>query len=323
MQYYVDYYNFDNMKKYKFIFIFLLYGLLMPGCFLSGNGQQQEGFVDETASTPNDFDLLITSEDSVFFGQFVSSIDIEKLKQRQLSHVITEVALYFEGAPYVAHTLEICDKESLVVNLREFDCNTFAENVLALSFMIKNGDTSLSVFIENLKKLRYRDELISGYPSRLHYFTDWLYNNEQKGIVDIVSNDFGNRDFPAHVDYMTKNYKEYPGLSQNPAFVEEMSVIEKRVSEYNLKYVTGDHISETADSIKNGDIVAFSTNIDGLDVAHLGFAYFNNDNLHFIHASTNGDRVRISEKTLEQYVNDKSFIDGILVARPKEDFLSN
>jgi hypothetical protein len=308
------------MKKYRFLFILLLSGFLLPGCFLSGNSDQQDENQADIASSNNDFDILITPEDSVCFEEFVSTLDIEKLKLLELSDVITQVAFYFEGAPYVAHTLEISDKENLVVNLREFDCTTFAENVLALSFMIKNGETSLSVFIENLKMLRYRDNIISGYPSRLHYFTDWLYHNEQKGIVDIISNDLGNRDFVPHVDFMTKNFEKYPALFRNPEFVKEMSVIEKEVSGYGLKLVTGDHITAIADSLKNGDIVAFSTNIDGLDVVHLGFAYFIDEKLHFLHASTNGNRVRVSEQTLAEYVKGKSFIDGILIARPQEDF---
>ncbi|MFW6351565.1 MAG: N-acetylmuramoyl-L-alanine amidase-like domain-containing protein [Bacteroidota bacterium] len=310
------------MKKYKFLFIFLLSGLILPACFLAGNGQQQEESADSITSVHYEFDILITAKDSLFFEEFVSSIDIEKIKKQELSDIITQVALYFDGAPYVAHTLEICDVESLVVNLREFDCTTFAENVLALTLMMKNGDPSLSVFIENLKMLRYRDNFLSGYPSRLHYFTDWLYNNEQKGIVDIVSNDFGNRNFRAYVNYMTQNFEKYPALSRDSSFVKEMSVIEEEVSGYDFKLVTGDYISAITDLIQNGDIIAFSTNIEGLDVVHLGFGYFVDEKLHFIHASTNGNRVRVSEKTLDQYVNEKSYIDGILVARPKEDFLS-
>jgi uncharacterized protein YcfL len=309
------------MKKIKFLLV--LSGFLLSGCFLSGSSNQQNESGNEEALSRSDYDIQISSEDSVLFEKFVSNIAIEILKSRELSDIIIQVALYFKGEPYVAHTLDISDEEKLVVNLREFDCTTFAENVLALSLMIKKGENSLSVFIENLKMLRYRDKIISGYPSRLHYFTDWLYNNEQKGIVEIISNDFGNRDFAAHVDYMTKNFEKYPSLSQNPAFVKEMSAIEKKVSGYDLKFVSGDYISAIIDSLKNGDIIAFSTNIDGLDVAHLGFAYFIGEKLHFLHASTNGHRVRVSEQTLTEYVSGKSYIDGILIARPQENFLIN
>ena len=49
----------------------------------------------------------------------------------------TNFPLYFArqflGRPYVAHTLEINDKEQLVVNTRQLDCTTLVENVTALT----------------------------------------------------------------------------------------------------------------------------------------------------------------------------------------------
>ena len=36
------------------------------------------------------------------------------------------------GLPYVAHTLEVNRRERLVVNLRQLDCTTYVENVVAL-----------------------------------------------------------------------------------------------------------------------------------------------------------------------------------------------
>ena len=39
----------------------------------------------------------------------------------------------------MAHTLEVTDEEKLVVNLRELDCVTFVETVIALTNMIRSG----------------------------------------------------------------------------------------------------------------------------------------------------------------------------------------
>ena len=41
------------------------------------------------------------------------------------------------GIPYVAHTLEVNKTEKLVVNLRQLDCTTFVENVVALSLRLR------------------------------------------------------------------------------------------------------------------------------------------------------------------------------------------
>jgi len=46
--------------------------------------------------------------------------------------LMVKVGSFFLGTPYVAHTLEK-EEEQLVINLREMDCTTFAENCLAIS----------------------------------------------------------------------------------------------------------------------------------------------------------------------------------------------
>ncbi len=46
-----------------------------------------------------------------------------------------EIGKFFLGTPYVVGTLETKRGEHLVVNLREFDCVTFVENVVALAWL--------------------------------------------------------------------------------------------------------------------------------------------------------------------------------------------
>ncbi|WP_106152751.1 N-acetylmuramoyl-L-alanine amidase-like domain-containing protein [Marinilabilia salmonicolor] len=310
------------MKHLKYI-ILLMTVTLFIGCFSANKENQgQENNVKEP-SADCDFAVISSAQDSVVFEELLADLDLENLKTRELSEVVVDIALYFEDAPYVAHTLEISDQECLVVNLREFDCTTFVENVLALSWVVKSGDASFDRYVDLLKELRYRNGNLSGYPSRLHYFTDWLYDNEQIGIVRVVSNDFGDADFDASVNFMSENFSRYPALANDSSFVDEMRSVEKLVSLIKFKKVSPGHISNVTNSIHDGDIVAFSTNIDGLDIVHLGFSYFTNGQLRFIHASTNGNRVRISEQTLEEYVNSQKHIDGVLVARPQEDLLFN
>ena len=48
-----------------------------------------------------------------------------------------EIGKFFLGTPYVAGTLETKGAEHLVVNLREYDCVTFVENVVALAWHCK------------------------------------------------------------------------------------------------------------------------------------------------------------------------------------------
>lgn len=70
------------------------------------------------------------------------------------------------GTRYVANTLDRNEVEQLVINTKEVDCLTFVEYTLAQALG--------SSFADNLQRIRYRDGIINGYPSRLHYTSDWI-----------------------------------------------------------------------------------------------------------------------------------------------------
>ncbi len=82
---------------------------------------------------------------------------------------MVKLGTYFQGTPYVGHTLEAEGEEQLVINLREMDCTTLVENCLALAKTIQNGRPDFSRFASRLKNIRYHSGIINGYPSRLHY----------------------------------------------------------------------------------------------------------------------------------------------------------
>ena len=42
-----------------------------------------------------------------------------------------------------------------------------------------------------ITRIRYRGGRLAGYPSRLHYFTDWLLDNERRGLIEIITADLG------------------------------------------------------------------------------------------------------------------------------------
>ncbi|SFF00196.1 N-acetylmuramoyl-L-alanine amidase-like domain-containing protein [Thermophagus xiamenensis] len=295
-----------------FISIFVFFVCFLNSQIIRGKGTTK----GNKEATGVKFLVHITKEDSAVFKELMEWSHLRQLDHRPLENVIIDVAQYFLNQPYVAHTLESDAPEKLIVNLREFDCTTFVENVLALSFCIKDRTTELSSFLKILKTLRYRDGRISGYDSRLHYFTEWLSNNEAKGLVKIVSNDFGDREFDAYVDFMSSHAEYYPKLRENSTLIHSIENDEKRVSTLKLRYISEANIEAISDSIQNGDIIAFCTSIKGLDVVHVGLAYHTSGQLHFIHASTVGNKVKISENSLAEYVRNRKNVYGILVARP-------
>ena len=121
--------------------------------------------------------LYCTDEDRAIFDRYCTQM--EPKKSLPLDELMIHTALFFRGTPYVASTLEK-EPEGLVVNLRELDCTTFAETVLALSRTLREEKTTFENFCENLQRLRYREGTIGDYTDRLHYMTDWFYENERK-----------------------------------------------------------------------------------------------------------------------------------------------
>lgn len=58
----------------------------------------------------------------------------------------------FIGVPYVASTLEVNPDEELVVNLRQLDCTTLVENVVALTLTVREEHPTFVSFCRNLEK---------------------------------------------------------------------------------------------------------------------------------------------------------------------------
>mgnify|MGYP000087343528 CR=1 FL=1 len=83
------------------------------------------------------------------------------------------------------------DEETLVVHLDKVDCTTLVETVLALSLTDKYGKSDFESYKKALRCIRYRNGKQAGYVSRLHYFSDWIKDNEQKGIVHERTGELG------------------------------------------------------------------------------------------------------------------------------------
>ncbi len=232
--------------------------------------------------------------------------------------LMMKIAGTFIDAPYVGATLEIYKEERLVINLKELDCTTFAENCLALMRTIKKNDPKVQTFYNELKLIRYRSGKIDGYPSRLHYFSDWIFDNQKKKIVQDVTGSFKASDFTPQVNFMSKNPEKYPMFKGHPEFIKKMNKYEKIISGRKLKYIPKGKIAENEQYIQDGDIIGITTNIEGMDIMHVVIAMKQGKETHFIHASLQHHKVLISEEALADYVNSRKAATGIIVARPLE-----
>ena len=224
--------------------------------------------------------------------------------------------------PYVAHTLEVNDTERLVVNLRQLDCTTLVETVCALTMAAREGQRDYRSFCQQLQRLRYRRGRLDGYPSRLHYFSDWIADNEAMGLVREISSD--KRPFTAvqtlDIDYMSTHPQAYKALRRYPAMVKEIAAQEKALTGRQYRYIpkTGKPDERLLRQvISDGDILAITCSKPGLDIAHLGFAVWREDGLHLLNASQIHKKVVEEPMTLWQYLAKHPSHTGIRVIRLK------
>jgi hypothetical protein len=231
--------------------------------------------------------------------------------------------LYFarrlRGLPYVAKTLEKNEHEKLVVNLRQFDCTTFVETVLALTRCVKEGKRTFEAFCDNLRNLRYRNGEVT-YVDRLHYFTAWIEDNERMGLVKEIQGP--NPPFSAvqtvKVNYMTTHRSLYPMMVRHPEWVKGIRKMEDSISGRRYKYIPKSMLTNykaLRQCIDDGDVIVILTKKKGLDTSHLAIAVWHDDGLHFIDASMVQHKVVEESMTIAQYMARHPSHIGIRVVR--------
>jgi hypothetical protein len=240
------------------------------------------------------------------------------LRKKPIGDVVVEIGKSFLGVDYIANLLEQPGAERLVVNLRGLDCVLFCENALVFARCIKKNKTTFDDYKAELQYIRYRGGIIDQYPSRLHYFSDHIYDNEKKRVVKNVTNEIGGVPFRKTVNFMSTHPDSYIKLKENPDFVKVIQKQEEAINKRTMYHIPKDHVRKVAPKIHSGDIIAITTEIDGMDVSHTGIAIWQNDSLHLMHAPLSGHQVQITEKNLADYLAANKKQLGIMVARPLE-----
>ena len=242
------------------------------------------------------------------------------MKQANRETSVLWLARQFLGVPYVAHTLEINDDERLVVNTRQLDCTTLVETVAALKLCAQADKHSFVDYLNALRQLRYRQGLMAGYPSRLHYFTDWIRDKVEMQLVTDIQQP--NPPFSAvqtiNVDYMSTHPSAYKALKANPALIPEIRAAEQSLTGLKVRYIPKRSVRNSAllrKVVKDGDILAITCNKKGLEIAHLGFAVWRSDGLHLLNASMIHKKVVEEPMTLYQYLQKHKTHTGIRVIR--------
>lgn len=271
--------------------------------------------VAASVQTPRTVEL--DERDRTIFHETMAWARAERLDTLPLGEIIVRVGQRFVDTPYVPGTLDVEGEERLVVNLRGLDCVTYVENVLAISRLIQRGQDDFDAFLAELARIRYRGGEIAGYPSRLHYFSDWIVDNQEMGLVRDVTRELGGERDAEPIAFMSNNLKAYRQLA-DPANLAEIRRIEDRISDRPRYVIPESRIAQVESGIRNGDIIAATSTLPGLDVAHTGIAVWIDGRLHLMHAPLVGKSVEISELPLAERILGIRAQDGIMVARPVE-----
>jgi hypothetical protein len=267
--------------------------------------------VIQTYSQNND--TIQGVSDSIIFTQKVATL--KGLSHRSGGELVCKIARSFINTPYKGKTLDGNQSESLVINLRELDCTTFVESDLALVMSIKSAYPSYEEFKKNLEKLRYRNGKLCGYSSRLHYFCDWITDNQEKSIIKDVTKELGGIPFKKEINFMSSHPGYYARLKDNQSLIDSIKVFEKEITMRDYYYIPKEKVKLIESKLKEGMIVAITSSQDGLDIAHLGFLVKSDKRIYLLHASSDAGKVIISQKPLSDYLAGNKKQTGIMVLK--------
>jgi Protein of unknown function (DUF1460) len=228
------------------------------------------------------------------------------------------------GTPYQPGTLESYLREGgspsgtepLTLSLTRFDCVTLVESCLAVG-RTAGGECSPSWerFGKEIERMRYRGGVRDGYTSRLHYFSEWISDGQQRGLVRDLGAELGGVEDARPLRFMTEHRASYPALTHEAVF-REIGMMERRLDDQTRRIVPTARIAEVAERIESGDVLGFATAIPGLDVTHTALAHRGPDGvLRVLHAPLSGGVVEVTRSTLPEYVAAIRRATGILVAR--------
>ncbi len=231
---------------------------------------------------------------------------------------ITYIAHALTGTPYESGTLEGLP-ERLTIDMSQFDCTTFVDIVLAIAKTSCEKRLTWHDVAHNLENMRYRNGRVNGYASRLHYISDWAIDNSQRGnIVEITADLAGASHEIKTLDFMSTHRDKYPALEDQAEF-DRLKNNEIGYRSHRYPIVKTSRISKaTLAGLREGDMVALTTKLAGLDVSHVGFITIVDGAPHLLHASSSAGQVVIDRRTLTDYLKRAKNVTGIRVFRLKD-----
>ena len=278
---------------------------------ITANYLDKKVLIDPTPAWAND--NIPNDENGKHFRKIQKYAVTQKLNNYGLGTIVESIAFNLIGADYESNLLDKSPQEDLFISLTKFDCVLFVETVLALARGIIVEDYQYSTFTSNVSQQRYRDGNLEDYCSRLHYFSDWIIDNQNRGNLTNITKSIGGVELNKKFNFMSKHRWKYPQLKNSDNY-QCIVEVEKKLNNVNLYYIPTRNIKDIYPLLQSGDIVAIATRIPGLDVTHTGLIYRHHGNVGLIHASPAG-KVTLAND-LQIYTSNVKFAIGVIVARP-------
>jgi len=253
------------------------------------------------------------------FNEILGRAQAEHWSRLPIGEIVGRVGIALVGTPYVASTLELYDdREVCSVNLNGLDCVTFYEISLGFARMLLHGGRAPKDLLREITFTRYRGGKLDGYLSRLHYTSDWIEDNDAKGVVRNLTPALpGAIRMDKRIDFMSTHPNAYRQLRANPGLVPRMAALETKISSRKPWYVPNASVSAAEPLLQTGDIVGIATSAGGLDCSHTGLVYVDNSGTRrFLNASSAKGQVVLGERLSEYAANYRRNI-GVMIARPK------
>ena len=234
-----------------------------------------------------------------------------KFSQEELDHIIHEASIIndvgkridflsrlFLNLDYSESTLigSINVPEVFVLNFEEVDCFTYIDYVEAMRL-----SSSFSEFKVNLRKVRYKSGIVA-FENRNHFFTDWREFNAD--FVKDITEEIGTR--KTIIAQKMINEKE-----DGTFFLPGIHPVQREIT-----YLPSNAIDESVfNKLETGDYVGIYSEVQGLDVSHVGIIIKDRDDIYLRHASSLKEYRKVVDQDFRRYIVNKP---GIIVLRPKD-----
>lgn len=235
-----------------------------------------------------------------------------------LGERIVHSGSFFLGTPYVGGTLDTRPgAEECTVVFDGLDCVTFVELSFGLAQVLgrEHRGVTRGALRTEIERMRYRGGRRDGYVSRLHYTTDWLADNASRGVIQLPLDKHPDRSAWARViDYMSTHPEAYPALKGQTDLRAAIRVVEREMGSRKLSWVERSRVGTLESSLRSGDMVAFATDVPGLDCSHVGLVAREGGGARILHASSAKAQV-VLDAPIAEYVGRSAHCTGVFVAR--------